>query len=398
EKENLVFGSPPPFDIGSISTIGPDEIHLCWTYYDWIDEYRIYYGTASGSYDGSGSPVPIANQSCYLLGAAEILTSNTTYYVKVEAFDAGTFMFGSPEEMITLTSSTVEYPMGLWTETTGVVGEIKIHWDSVSGVDGYRVYYGTTSWTYNESGSPLEIADSSATQAVISSLLDNTQYFITVEAYIGAMESNNPSEVASYPGTGSGALTANPSTLSVSGNPGAPISSQTVIINNNGMAVANVRSLSGDLIFGVYSISSDQFTITPSLLSIPSGNSENFTVNLDVPTGIGDGLYAGSIKFYSDMDSDSMYDDGEAFVDVSVSLTVASVSVDHVRITADASSSAMGSPIFVTLTAEDILNNIVTSYGTDVTINVSESSGGQITNSWNLSTNDGPGGSSSSTV
>ena len=395
--EDIVF-SNQTFEITSIAANGSDKIDLCWTYDNWIDEYRIYYGTASGSYDGSGSPVPIGNQSCYLLGAAEILTSNTTYYVKVEAFDAGTFMFGSPEEMITLTSSTVEYPMGLWTETTGVVGEIKIHWDSVSGVDGYRVYYGTTSWTYNESGSPLEIADSSATQAVISSLLDNTQYFITVEAYIGAMESNNPSEVASYPGTGSGALTANPSTLSVSGNPGAPISSQTVIINNNGMAVANVRSLSGDLIFGVYSISSDQFTITPSLLSIPSGNSENFTVNLDVPTGIGDGLYAGSIKFYSDMDSDSMYDDGEAFVDVSVSLTVASVSVDHVRITADASSSAMGSPIFVTLTAEDVLNNIVTSYGTDVTINVSESSGGQITNSWNLSTNDGPGGSSSSTV
>jgi len=397
---DLIFGGTATFDIESISSPGSGKVDLCWTYHDWIVEHKIYYGTASGNYNGSDSPVTVTGLTCYTLGDYELLDPNMTYYIKVEAYDTGGFAFGSPEEMITLTSSTVEYPTNLWTETTGVGGEIKIHWDSVSGVDGYQVYYGTTSQTYNESGSPLEIADPSATQAVISSLLDSTQYFITVEAYIGATESNSPNEVSAYPGTGGGGgvLTSSEDVLHVAGNAGTSISQQSVTITNNGVTAVDVHVQPSSLYYSGNMIPPDRYTISPLSSSIgASGGSQAFTIDLDVPSPRPDGLYVGPIKFFADnITVNGSYDSGEAFVDVSVSLTVASF--DHIRMTADATSSTMGHPVFVTLTAEDSSNNVVTSYDTDVTINVSESSGGQIFKSWNLSTNDGPGGPSSSTV
>ncbi|MCK4881466.1 MAG: hypothetical protein KAS92_00410, partial [Candidatus Omnitrophica bacterium] len=120
EIGDLVFGGPPPFDITSLSTTALNEINVCWTYYDWIDEYKIYFRTASGSYMDGDSPVTVGSSSCYTLGISETLVTNSTYYLKVEAFDASTFMFATPEDNITLTATSVEYPTNLWLETTAV--------------------------------------------------------------------------------------------------------------------------------------------------------------------------------------------------------------------------------------------------------------------------------------
>ncbi|MCK5178375.1 MAG: fibronectin type III domain-containing protein, partial [Candidatus Omnitrophica bacterium] len=298
EMGDIVFSGPPPFDITNLSTTASDEINVCWTYYDWIDEYKIYFRTASGSYMDGDSPVTVGSSSCYTLGISETLVTNSTYYLKIEAFDAGEFMFDTPEDNITLTTTSVEYPTDLWLETTGIGGEIKVHWDSVSDVDGYYVYYGLGSQNYNESGSPLDVTDPSATQAVISSLNDSNQYFITVEAYIGAVESNNPEEVFGYPGTGGGGgtITVAPADLAISGNPGVAIASKSVDVTNNGMVAVNIRVEPGPL----GSISSSHYTIYPLSANIAIGGSNTFTIDLDVPPEVTDGSYLGIIKFYAD--------------------------------------------------------------------------------------------------
>jgi len=396
------FGSGGGFFIDDFFALGGNKIDLCWTYDDWIHEYHILYGTSPGSYNGSDSPVVVQNISCYILGDYEVLIPDTVYYIKVEAYDInGNLVFASPEEMVTLSSSTVEYPTNLLTQTTGVSGEIRILWDSVSGAAGYKVLYGTGSRTYNESGSPLDIPDPNATQAIISGLFNNTLYYITVEAYnSNNVESNNPNEVSAYPGTGGGGgtLTVSPSSLSVSASAGDSISQQTISVTNSGTAAFDIRAEAGSLTKngGGGSIPSSQYTLTPASASISPSGSANFNIGLSVPSAQPSGVYEGTVRYYSDTDNDFVYDAGELFVLLNVSLTVASV--DHIRIESNTTSSAMGSPIFVTLTAENSSNETVSSYDTDVTVAVSEVTSGQIPGSWHLSINDGPRGPNSNQV
>ncbi|MCK4882011.1 MAG: hypothetical protein KAS92_03200, partial [Candidatus Omnitrophica bacterium] len=163
-------------------------------------------------------------------------------------------------------------------------------------------------------------------------------------------------------------------------------------VTNNGMVAVNIRVEPGPL----GSISSSHYTIYPLSANIAIGGSNTFTIDLDVPPEVTDGSYLGIIKFYAD-DGNLSYDTGEAFADLNIALTIGSV-VNDIEVTAEATTSTMGDPIFVTLKAKDSYGNIVLSYDTAVAITVSESSAGLIPNSWILSTNGAPGGPSTSLV
>jgi len=323
--DDLLFGTAGTFEIESLDAVGSDKIDIVWPYDDWVNEYRIHYGIAAGSYNGSNSPVIVTGTGFYQLGSAEALTSELTYYIKVEAYDNfNNLVFASPEDFIFLTVGTVEYPTGLSSISTGVSGEIKVFWDNVAGVDGYYVYYGETTQSYNTSGSPLDITDPSATQAVINGLTDSTLYYITVEAYIGATESNNPVEVSDFPGTGSGSLISAPALISTAANVGTNITQQNLSITNNGGTSANVKfeldPLDRD--GGGGTIPPSNYTISPNSISIGAGSSGNFTVDLFIPGGATTGNYGGIIRFYDDENSNSFYDTGEGFTDVPVGIVV----------------------------------------------------------------------------
>jgi len=522
--DDLLFSGPGTFGIYSLDAVGPFKIDVDWDYDDWVYEYKLYYGTSAGSYTGSNSPVIVQGTGYYQLGNAEVLATDLTYYIKIEAYDNyNNLIFESPEDSILLSLGTIEYPENLLTVSTGVSGEIKVFWDSVSGVDGYYVYYGESSQTYNTSGSPLDITDPSATQAVISGLFDSTLYYITVEAYIGTSESNNPLEVSDFPGSGSGSLTSAPATISPPPiNLGTNMQQQTLALTNNGASAVNVRfeldpliksggdtippsnytispvgpvniAASGSINFSVDlfipggavtgnyagnikfyddannnavfdtgegfadvtvlitvsgggggtltaapatvtasasaggsipqqstnitnngaavdvrfvtplppllkngggpNIPGSNYTILPASVNIGASSSSTFTIDLAIPGGQADGNYSGPIKFYRDDNSNAIFDAGEDFIDVDVDVSVgAAPTVDHIRITSVSTSSTMGSPIFVTLTAEDINNNTVSTFQTDVDILVNELTSGELTGSWHLSTNDGPRG------
>jgi len=69
-----------------------------------------------------------------------------------------------PDDLLFSAPGALDYPHNLFTQSTGVSGEIKIFWDTVTGAAGYNVYYGTASQIYNASGSPLDVQDGNASQ------------------------------------------------------------------------------------------------------------------------------------------------------------------------------------------------------------------------------------------
>ncbi len=397
----MFFSDLGAFDITSANANGSDKIDICWDYFDWVGEYWIYYGTNSGNYDGADSPVKVSNTSCYILGDYETLSQNTTYYVKVEAYDHhDALVKTSQEKEVVLTSSSVEYPASTWTQSTGVTGEIKVLWDSVANVDGYKVYYGTAANNYTASGSPVDVTDPSATQATITGLTDGTKYYIVVEAYIGAVMSTNPQEVTAFPG-GGGSLTASPTSISKSVLAGSSMTTQSISIQNNGNASATVKVAKQDLqTSGATStISKTSLVVSPTSSVITTNTSGNFNVDLNVPAGTTSGTYYGHVTFFEDSNGNDTLDAGEASEDVNLTITVTSGgSVDHISITSVDATSAMGTPIFVTLKAHDSSHNLVSTYSTSVTMTVSESGGGQLPESWNVSPNGGPGGASTFSV
>jgi len=196
-----------------------------------------------------------------------------------------------------------------------------------------------------------------------------------------------------------GAITIDPSEIFAGVQKGASIPSENVEVTNDGTTV-NVRfetvilNRSG----GGGSIAPGNYIISPSFINIASGNSASFLVDLNVPAATPVGDYFGPVRFYRDANNNSTLDGGEDSIDYGVNVEVAPV-IDHIRMTADTLSSSMGSPIFVTLTAEDIGNNKIDGFMLDVTVDVKEVAPiGVIPQSWILSTNDGPQGADTSVV
>ena len=72
------------------------------------------------------------------------------------------------------------------TAGVAVAGTISLRWDAVSSVDGYRIYYSTTSGQYNPS-SYYQVGR--VTQATVPGLQDCTTYYLAVKAFNSAGES-----------------------------------------------------------------------------------------------------------------------------------------------------------------------------------------------------------------
>ena len=69
-----------------------------------------------------------------------------------------------------------------------------LSWNSVTGADGYRVKYGTTSGTYTD----IEMV-ASGTEHIVTGLTNSTQYFFVVTAYNDYGESVESNELSTTP-------------------------------------------------------------------------------------------------------------------------------------------------------------------------------------------------------
>lgn len=383
-------------DLPIVSANGTNKINISWTPIPDADTYKIHFGTAPGDYSHVDSPVVLGDITGYILGEYETLAANTTYYIKVEAWAGDIFIYnlGGSEVSQILSSSIIAPPDNVLTQCTGVSSEIRVFWDQVTGVDGYKIYYGTSPGSYSESGSPLEVPGFSITNEVITSLIGGETYYIVVRSYLldGTESLDSDPEVVASCG---GSLTAAPAMMPVSANAGESAIQQTVTITNNGGAAANVKfAINPSFTKPGHSFSSSNMIISPVSASIPPSSFSNFTVDISVPGGTPAGDYNGGIIFYDDINSNSIQDSGETSVTLPITLTVSGggggscASLDHVAITGAATSATMGTPIFVTLTAHDNIETTLTACDTTITIDLSESVGGHINNSWLVSTQD----------
>jgi chitodextrinase len=132
--------------------------------------YRVYYGTATGVYN---TPIDVGNVTVYDIGD---LKESTKYFVAITAYDtSGNESEKSIEASITTLDVT---PPGVPTapSLTPGVKSLGISWTAVADTASYKIYYGTATGVY---GTPVTVSGTSTT---LSSLLDNTTYFVVISA------------------------------------------------------------------------------------------------------------------------------------------------------------------------------------------------------------------------
>lgn len=76
-------------------------------------------------------------------------------------------------------------------------GEIPIRWTPVENAEGYRIFYGTAPGSYPTS---FEVAGGDTDEAIVSGLVDCTEYYIAVKGYRGAETAEGYSpEISGWP-------------------------------------------------------------------------------------------------------------------------------------------------------------------------------------------------------
>lgn len=178
-----VYGGPaadiiPTTVSGVTATSATDKVTLAWSKnlaYN-ITGYKVWYGTASGSYTSS---VSVGDVNTIDLTTAT-LTANQKYYFSVRAID------GNSHESLdsTAVSGAIDtLPPSIPGNPAAAIGDGRLYlsWpastDNESGVKGYRVYYGTSSGSY-----PNSVDIGNATSYELAGLINNTVYYIAISA------------------------------------------------------------------------------------------------------------------------------------------------------------------------------------------------------------------------
>jgi fibronectin type 3 domain-containing protein len=221
---------PPPAPGGLSASAGNGSVTLSWGNVSGATGYRVYRGTTSGGpYTQLASPT----SATYLDTG---LSSGTTYYYVVRAYNASGESVNSQQVSVTPVAVAPAPPAGL--SATPGNAAVSLSWGAVSGVSNYRVYRGTTA------GGPYTLLASPANTSYVDSNLSNgTPYFYVIRSFGNGLESANSAEVTATP---SGSLP-NP-------NPALPLTglylaldAQTVALQyGNGAAVASWSDISGN--------------------------------------------------------------------------------------------------------------------------------------------------------
>lgn len=308
-----------------LSPSGTGNLNVSWNSVPQAVNYQIWYGSSSGNYNEPDSPRNVGSVTSYTLTG---LIDGKEYYLIVKAFDInGTYICSTVERSIFLSSSAVPYPTDIWSEPTSNPGEAVIRWNSVSGISGYKVYFGKSSRSYTESGSPVYMYDPSTTRVVISGLINGAGYYFTVTcvANDGKESSFSPKEVQVFPGgsgSGSGSIRisspSNPENLDFQQvNLGQNTETLYVTIQNLATTAVEVKTKMNDLMNAldmVTTISSSNIYISSSSFTIAAGSSVQQSIYISVPsTGVNPGDYASEIVFYNDANNNGIQDTAESF-------------------------------------------------------------------------------------
>ncbi|GBU24103.1 hypothetical protein R83H12_00729 [Fibrobacteria bacterium R8-3-H12] len=160
--------TPPAAPTGVVATANSTtSITIDWAAVTGATGYRIYRSpTSSGIYDsiGTSDSISYANTG---------LTSGTTYYYKVAAYNSGGV--GPSSEVSAITPLVA--PTGL-AATINSATSITVSWTAVAGATGYRIYRDTTS-----SGTYDSVGVSTTTSYANTGLISGKTYYYKVAAY-----------------------------------------------------------------------------------------------------------------------------------------------------------------------------------------------------------------------
>ncbi|MBI2889878.1 MAG: FG-GAP repeat protein [Nitrospirae bacterium] len=194
--------SSPPSTPGSFSASGGNKsVTLSWTASTdatGVSHYLVYYGTVSGSYNGTtasqgASPfqVTCSTSSCSSGLSGPNISNCFTYYLAVTATDT----LGQESAKTAEKSAVTSIPApGSVSATGALVGKITVSWDAVTNASGYVVRYGTSSGSY-----PSNLTVSAGTTSTDVPATGTT--YAIVESRDGTCPSSPSSEVSATPKT-----------------------------------------------------------------------------------------------------------------------------------------------------------------------------------------------------
>jgi len=173
---------PPNISI----TTGNQQLLVSWEAVSGAESYNVYWSQSSdGTYPSYESGITTTTYTI------ENLQNYTTYYIAVKsASNSVESIFSSQKYGIPSIIVTPEISLKIGDKT------IYVSWDSISGVEGYYVFYGTSS------GAPYEdfiYVASPLNNTELTDLTNGTTYYVSVKSVYLNIESDYSSEQTAKP-------------------------------------------------------------------------------------------------------------------------------------------------------------------------------------------------------
>lgn len=325
--ENMTFDTSPPSFYVYLSEMGSDSLDVSWDDIQ-AHSYEIMFGAASGDYSDPQSPQVVQGGMVATLTG---LTEGATYYVRVQAKDInGGLIAESTEEHIILQAAILSPPTSITVDPNNTnVGSIRLTWNPVSEVDGYRVHYGRSSRSYNESSSPFEVNDANTTQASITGLVTGEPYFLTVTTFTNDNRESpfSDEEVVTFPISniaGDGVLSTDmPAGLTFNTvSQGTDTEILNFTLTNSANVATNIKteiSALVNILDNSAIIAATQINLSQTAFTLVGSSSTMLSASVSVPaTGLSPGNYVGKIILFDDINNNDLKDVGESFVDMSI--------------------------------------------------------------------------------
>ena len=279
---SVTTSNPPPAPTGLTAAAGVLQVSLSWTASSGATSYNVKRGTASG---GPYTQLGTATTASYVDSGA---TGGTKYYYVVTAVNSYGESGNSNEASATPTLAPAAPPAPTNLTATAGNQQVSLSWTASNGAASYNIKRGTVS-----GGPYTQLATSTTTSAVDTSVTNGTTYYYVVTAVDTAGESGNSNEASATPaGSASGT---------------------SVNIN----VLANRHTISPYIYGGAYP--QDAAHIADSGLSVVRwGGNATSTYNWQLQTnnadndwyfedynasGLGDGSDAASTQFITDVES-----------------------------------------------------------------------------------------------
>jgi fibronectin type 3 domain-containing protein len=198
------------FAIASLAQASAQSVSLSWNADSdpTVTGYRVYYGTAAGSYTQS---VDVGNSTS---AAVAGLNSSTTYYLAVAAYNGSGNQSGYSNEVSAIPTGSASSNAPVAPASLSAAAgnaQVALNWPASSGATSYNIKRSTTS-----GGGYATIATATGTSVTDSGVSNGTTYYYIVTAVNGSGESAGSPQASATPQAAAPAVPSTPSGLNAS--------------------------------------------------------------------------------------------------------------------------------------------------------------------------------------